>query len=94
MALTFLRIYESAQSKRDNKISKRGPKALRGTLYMDAVASLRHNKEMRPLYHKKLSQGKTKKQALLCLAKKLLQISLSLLKSGQIYDPARLFASH
>lgn len=90
----YPKIYESGQSRRDNKISKRGPKVLRWALYMAAVASLRHNKEMRTLYHKKLSQGKTEKQALICVGKKLLQISLSLLKSGETYNPARVFVSN
>lgn len=87
----YPKIYESGQSRRDNKISKRGPKVLRWALYMAAVASLKHNKEMRTLYHKKLSQGKTKKQAIICVGKKILQISLSLLKSGETYNPARVF---
>jgi len=41
-------------------------------LYMAAVDSLKHNKELRTLYHPKLSQGKTEKQATICVAKKLL----------------------
>ena len=89
----YPKIYESGQSRRESKISKRGPKLLRWALYMAAVASLRHNKEMRTLYHKKLSQGKTEKQALICVGKKILQIALSLLKSGETYNPARVFVS-
>lgn len=90
----YPKIYESGQTRRDNKISKRGPKVLRWALYMAAVASIRHNKEMRTLYHKKLSQGKTEKQALICVGKKILQIALSLLKSGETYNPARVFVSN
>ncbi|MCL6579909.1 MAG: IS110 family transposase [Candidatus Bathyarchaeota archaeon] len=90
----YPKIYESGQSKRANTISKRGPKVLRWALYMAAVASIKHNKEMRTLYHKKLSQGKTEKQALICVGKKILQIALSLLKSGESYNPARVFVSH
>lgn len=90
----YPKIYESGQTRRDNTISKRGPKVLRWALYMAAVASLKHNKEMRTLYHKKLSQGKTEKQALICVGKKILQIALSLLKSGESYDPARVFVSN
>ncbi len=90
----YPKIYESGQTKRDNTISKRGPKVLRWALYMAAVASLKHNKEMRTLYHKKLSQGKTEKQALICVGKKILQIALSLLKSGEPYNPARVFVSN
>lgn len=90
----YPKIYESGQTRRNNKISKRGPKVLRWALYMTAVASIRHNKEMKTLYHKKLSQGKTKKQALICVGKKILQIALSLLKSGETYNPARVFVSN
>jgi transposase len=89
----YPKIYESGQTRRANKISKRGPKVLRWALYMAAVASLKHNKEMRTLYHKKVSQGKSSKQALICVSKKLLQIALSLLKSGELYDPAKVFVS-
>lgn len=89
----YPQIYESGQRRREAKISKRGPKVLRWALYMAAVASIRHNKEMRTLYHKKLSQGKDEKQALICVGKKILEISLSLLKSGETYNPARVFVS-
>lgn len=90
----YPKIYESGKTRRDNKISKRGPKVLRWALYMAAVASLKHNKEMRTLYHRKLSQGKTEKQALIYVGKKILQIALSLLKSGETYNPARVFVSN
>jgi len=87
----FPKIYQSGQSLWENKICKRGPKLLRWALYMAAVACLRHNPEMRNLYHKKLSQGKTEKQALICIAKKLLEIMLAMLKSGEAYDPLRVY---
>ncbi len=60
---------------------------------MAAVACLRHNPEMRSLYHKKLSQGKTEKQALICVAKKLLEMMLSMLKSGKPYNPSRVYVT-
>jgi transposase len=87
----FPQIYQSGKSKRDNIISNRGPKMLRWALYMAAVASLRCNPEMKTLYHRKISQGKTKKQALICVAKKLLQIMLAMLKSGEPYNPHMVF---
>jgi transposase len=89
----FPKIYQSGQSLRENKICKRGPKLLRWALYMAAVACLRHNPEMRTLYHKKLSQGKTEKQALIYVAKKLLEVMLSMLKSGEPYDPLRVYVA-
>jgi transposase len=87
----FPQIYESGETRTDNRISKRGPKMLRWAFYIAAVAYLRHNPEMRSLYHKKLSQGKTPKQALICVAKKLAHLCLSMLKSGQPYRPERVF---
>jgi transposase len=89
----FPKIYQSGCTHRENKISNRGPKYLRWALYMAAVASLKHNNEMRTLYNRKRSQGKSEKQALICVAKKLAQLILSLLKSGQQYNPARVFSN-
>ena len=60
---------------------------------MAAVASLKHNPEMRALYHRKISQGKTEKQALIYLGKKLLQIMLAMLKSGEPYNPLMVFVN-
>ena len=89
----FPQIYESGETRRDNKISRKGPKYLRWAFYMAAVASLKHNPEMKTLYHKKVSQGKTSKQALIAVAKKLAHLTLSMLKSGQPYRPERVFVA-
>lgn len=89
----FPKLYESGETKRENRISHRGPKVLRWALYMSAVACLKHNKEMRTIYHRKISQGKTAKQALIVVAKKLLQIMLAMLKSGKLYNPIQVFAN-
>ena len=89
----FPKIYESGETRRDNKISRRGPKYLRWALYMAAVACLKHNPEMKSLYHKKISQGKTSKQALITVAKKLAHLMLSMLKTGESYKPERVFVA-
>ena len=87
----FPNIYESGETRRDNKISKRGPKYLRSALYIAAVACIKHNKEFKSLYSRKISQGKTGKQALIYVAKKLAHLCLSMLKSGEKYNPNRVF---
>jgi len=87
----FPQIYQSGETKRENKISKQGPKYLRWALYISAVACLKHNPQLRNLYHKKISQGKTAKQSLIYVAKKLAQLCLSMLKSGETYRPERVF---
>ena len=87
----FPKIYESGETRKDNKISKRGPNYLRSALYMAAVACLKHNPQFKALYDKKRSQGKTSKQALIYVAKKLAHLCLSMLKSGDVYHPERVF---
>ena len=89
----FPKIYESGETRRDNKISRRGPKYLRWAFYMAAVACLKHNPEMKSLYHKKISQGKTSKQALIAVAKKLAHLMLSMLRTGESYKPERVFVA-
>ena len=87
----FPQIYESGETRRDNIISKRGPNYIRRALYIASVACLKHNAEFKALYDRKISQGKTAKQALICIAKKLAHLCLSMLKSGESYNPARVF---
>lgn len=89
----FPQIYESGETRRDNIISKRGPNYIRRALYIAAVACLKHNREFKSLYNEKISQGKEPKQALICVAKKLAHVCLSMLKSGEAYNPARVFMS-
>jgi len=86
------RISESGESKNLHpKMSKKGPSALRASLYMAAVASLKHNPYLRSLYHRKISEGKESKQALICVGKKILCIMYSMLKYEADYDPQRIF---
>ena len=87
----FPQIYESGETRHDNIISRRGPNYIRRALYIAAVACLKHNVEFKALYDRKVSQGKTAKQALICIAKKLAHLCLSMLKSGESYNPARVF---
>ena len=87
----FPQIYESGETRHDNIISRRGPNYIRRALYISAVACLKHNAEFKALYDRKVSQGKTAKQALICIAKKLAHLCLSMLKSGESYNPSRVF---
>lgn len=72
------------------RISPRGPKHFRKALYMAAVASLKHNREMKAVYDRKVSQGKAPKQALIVVARKLLATVYSLLRYQTTYEPGRL----
>lgn len=73
------------------RMSRQGPKHLRQALYMASVAALKHNPDLRALYHRKISQGKAPKQALIVVARKLLAIVYSLLRYQTDYDSHRLF---
>jgi len=88
----FPQIYESGTTRRDNFISSRGPRYVKWAFYNAGVACLKHNLQMRTMYHRKISEGKAPKQAIICVVKKLAQLMLSMLKSGETYNPARVFA--
>lgn len=87
----YPKIYQSGETCIDNCISKRGPHYLRSALYIAAVACIKHNPELRKIYTIKKSQGKSSKQALIYVSKKIAHLCLSLLKSGACYDPHRVF---
>jgi len=87
----FPKIYESGETRKDNIISNRGPSYARRAFYIASVACLKHNAEFKALYDRKISQGKSAKQALICVAKKLIHLCLSMLKSGESYNPSRVF---
>jgi len=54
-----------------NRLSEKGPPLLRRKLHMGALAVVRPDTGMRAFYHRLLSRGKTKKQALVAVAHKL-----------------------
>ena len=88
----YPKISESGEKKsQHSKMSKKGFPTLRSALYMASVSCIKHNREFRSLYLKKISQGKEAKQALVCAGKKLACIMYSILKNGTLYDPQRIF---
>ena len=58
------------------------------------VASVRHNTELNKLFHDRVSAGKSKKESLIIVAKKLASIIYSLFKYNQQYNPNRVFIQH
>jgi transposase len=71
------------------KLSKRGPGALRHALYLAALAAARYAAEWRVRYQRLLARGRAKKEALTILARALLKVVYHLLRTGAAYDPAR-----
>jgi transposase len=64
---------ESGKSLERSRLSRKGPPLLRRKLFMGALVAVRHDPEMGAFYHRLLSRGKRKKQALVAVAHKLLR---------------------
>jgi transposase len=86
----YPKIEQSGSSLNKARLTTKGSRLLKHALYLSSVACIKHNDYMRNLYHKKVSQGKAPKQALIVVARKLASIMYSMLKSNSIYDVNRL----
>jgi len=82
---------QSGNTIKYGKLAKRGSKLAKKALYQSAVASIRHNSEMRKLYCDTLSKGKAKKEAIIIVARKLATIILAVYKHNIPYNPNRVF---
>ena len=87
-------LYQSGKSLSTGTLAKRGIPIAKHALYMAAVSSVRHNTELNKLFRDKLSAGKSKKEALIIIAKKLASIIYSLFKYDQAYNPYRVLIQH
>jgi hypothetical protein len=61
---------------------------------MAAVSAVRHNTELHKLFKDKVSGGKSKKEALIIIAKKLASTIYSLFKYNKPYNPSRVLIQH
>ena len=75
----------SGKTRRYRK-NKSGNRKLNSALYLVALNQLRWNKKAQEYFQKKLSEGKTKKQALRYLMKRTACIIYGMLKSGKPYQ--------
>jgi transposase len=83
--------YQSGNSLSVGRLAKRGIPIAKHALYMAAVASVRHNAELNKVFYDKVSAGKSKKEALIIISKKLATIIYSLFKYNKPYEPKRVF---
>ena len=81
----------SGNSKRIGHLSKRGSSLAKHALYMSSVSCLIHNDQLKQLYDIKRSQGKSKKEALVVVSRKLASIIYAIIRYNTPYDPARVF---
>jgi len=82
----------SGNSKHIGHLSKRGSPLAKHALYMSAVSCLIHNTQLKQLYDTKRSEGKSKKEALIAVSRKIATIIYSIFKYNVPYDPNRVFA--
>lgn len=83
--------YESSQfNAQHTKISKKGSRYLRKTLYQIILPVIKYNPTFRKYYELKKSQGKTNRCAQGHCVRKLLRLIFHLLKTNTQFDPALL----
>ena len=82
---------QSGNSRRVGHLSKRGSSLAKHALYMSAVSCLMHNDQLKKLYDTKRSQGKSKKEALIAVSRKLASIIYAIIRYNTPYDPNRVF---
>lgn len=87
-------LYQSGKSLSTGTLAKRGIPIAKHALYLAAVSAVRHNTELHKLFRDKVSSGKSKKEALIIIAKKLASIIYSLFKYNQPYKPHRVLIQH
>ena len=83
--------YQSGNSLSVGRLAKRGIPIAKHALYMASVSSVLHNPQLRKLFYDKISSGKSKKEALIILSKKLATIIYSIVKHNKPYVPNRVF---
>ncbi len=72
------------------KISKAGSKICRGTLFMPAMTSIRHNKRLKSFYDRLKENGKHTTVIQVAIMRKLLIIAHSIYKNNEFYDPNKI----
>jgi transposase len=77
--------------RKPSRISRHGNTHLRRALYMPALVGTRHDPHMRAFYLLLQARHKTKLQALLAVARKILHAIFGIFKNGSPYDGRRLF---
>ena len=86
-------VRESGKWKGQRKLSKRGSGALRRTVYMAALRCIRRAGSAFGAYYQALSaRGLKGNAALAAVMRKMLVVAYHLLKSGDSYDPTKVWA--
>ncbi len=88
-----LRVSDSGRAQGRRRLSRRGDAQLRWLLYLCAQASVRaKDSPFAEHYHRERAKGLASTQALCAVARKLAKVVWALVRSGQEYDPQRVYA--
>ncbi len=83
-------VAESGTSlRRKGRISKKGSKLYRGTLFMATMISIQHNPKMRAFYERLKANGKHSTAAQIAVMRKIILITHSLFQNESVYDMDR-----
>ncbi len=83
------RTYQSGAYQGQQRLSKRGPGALRHALYLATLVATRCRPEWHERYQRLLAHGRAKKEALTILSRSMLKVIFHLLRTSSSYDPAK-----
>lgn len=70
------------------KISKKGSKSLRRTVYLMAMGVMKYDPKFKEYYYKKREQGMQHRKAMIALCNKLLRVLFAILKKEEFYVAA------
>lgn len=70
------------------RISKKGSKSLRRTVYLMAMGVIKYDPKFKEYYYKKREQGMQHRKAMIALCNKLLRVLFAILKKDEIYVAA------
>jgi len=84
---------QSGNTTRHGRLAKRGANLAKRAVYLAAVAAVRHNPELRQVYKNYRSKGRAKKECIIIVARKLLQIIYAIYTRNVPYDPNRVFVA-
>jgi len=87
-------LYQSGNSHTTGRLAQRGIPIAKHALYMAAVSSVLHNEQLRKIFRDKVSSGKSKKESLIIIAKKIATMMYSMFKHNTKYNPNRVLVSY
>ncbi len=83
----------SGSLQRNGRLAKRGARLAKKAVFLAAIAAVRHNDQLKQVYMNHRSKGRAKKECLIIVARKLLQIIYAIYTRNVPYDPERVFVA-